>query len=131
MLKLTAHFVEIAYFAEIAKIAEIVKLTEIPLMGGQGGESVQCLNSESDTQYSQEEEDENSETDTPYVLILIVKVKLNVPDGTVWLQIPNEYQIYYVLAKKGELYNSSYATYKRCLSWPCGSVITEKVSLMR
>ena len=64
-------------------------------MGGQGGESVQCLNSESDTQYSQEE-DENSETDTPYVLILIIKVKLNVSDGTVWLprSISNEYQIY-------------------------------------
>ena len=44
LLKWTAHFVEIAYFAEIVKIAEIVKLTEIPQMGGQGGESVQCLN---------------------------------------------------------------------------------------
>ena len=66
----------------MAKLTEIVKLTEIPQMGGQGGESVQCLNSESDTQSSLEE-DENSETDTPYVLILITKVKLNVPDGTV------------------------------------------------
>ena len=38
----------------MAKLTEIVKLTEIPQMGGQGGESVQCLNSESDTQSSHE-----------------------------------------------------------------------------